>query len=548
MMGSVPSESSTFAGNSPRTGDPPRRPSLRRRLAIAISIMVAGVFLIAAGAILGIERLHENLSVALTANGQLRQMYETGTQLTIAGNALDASPPDTAAAKRAVESAVRKLDPTFVSPDSPAVPWLDENARQAFQRKLQDIARQLPAASDAAAGAISDAIGMLSAMSSEVRHTIQASQQAADENRRNTLLLVASLAAVVAIAAVIAGIVQYRCVVKPLDKLSAGVRAFAAGDLDRRIDPSHADREFAALAADFNAMAEQLRSLYRDLSAQVAQKSKELVRSERLASVGYLAAGVAHEINNPLGIITGYGQRATQLLERCRVAGAAPPPETLQRTQKALEVMCEEAFRCKGITDRLLSLARPATGDRTQVSLKKLAEDVIANLSALPGARRPITLRADDEDDYRAPVSDGEIRQVLLNLVLNAQSATQGGGEIFVELKRQPDTIALQVSDTGRGMDPATLDRIFEPFYTDRRDGAPGTGLGLSITHAIIASHGGTIVAASDGAGKGSRFVVTLPAGSALVANPRGDGGDCCDCGGNGGNGGFDGMSQLRRT
>src|SRR4029077_3174337 len=130
----------------------------------------------------------------------------------------------------------------------------------------------------------------------------------------------------------------------PLRTLGQAVRAVAAGRFGSPIDEA-GDREFALLARDFNRMATDLEELYRHLEQKVQIKSRELVRSERLASVGFLAAGVAHEIHNPLGIITGYGERALRQLEQ------QPESPEVRNAIKAITVMCEEAFRCKQITD-----------------------------------------------------------------------------------------------------------------------------------------------------------------------------------------------------
>ena len=119
----------------------------------------------------------------------------------------------------------------------------------------------------------------------------------------------------VILAAILLGVFQYRSVINPLRKLGDSVRQIAAGSFANRVQIS-GSAEFVALANDFNRMAHELDGLYRELEQKVAAKSKELVRSERLASVGYLAAGVAHEINNPLSIIAGYGERAMELLDR----------------------------------------------------------------------------------------------------------------------------------------------------------------------------------------------------------------------------------------
>ncbi len=305
----------------------------------------------------------------------------------------------------------------------------------------------------------------------------------------------------------------------PLGRIGAGVRAFAGGDFDRRIAPG-GDREFAALAADFNRMADDLGRLYADLEQRVRDQSRELVRSERLASVGYLAAGVAHEINNPLGIIAGYAERAARQLER--------DPADTAATRRALAVVADEAFRCKAITDRLLSLARPGSDDRAVVPLDRIARDVVATVGGLGtfGTRRltvdvDAAAAADDaaaETDLTVSVRAGEIHQVVLNLVVNALEAVPAdGGRVRVAVARVAGGVELRVTDDGRGMTAAVLDRVFEPFYTDKRGTAPtplrgGTGLGLSIAHAIVADHGGRLTAASDGPGKGSVFTITLPA------------------------------------
>jgi signal transduction histidine kinase len=253
-------------------------------------------------------------------------------------------------------------------------------------------------------------------------------------------------------------------------------------------------------------MAAELQNLYRELEAKVAIKSKALVRSERLASVGFLAAGVAHEINNPLSIITGYGERAMQQLDR----NSTDP----QRIRNAIAVMCEEAFRCKQITDRLLKLARPGGEDRVRICLADLAHDVISTVGGLPEYReKRLVLESGQRHLSEIVARPGEIKQVILNLVINALEAVEPqGGEVKLTIASDERTVELSVIDNGRGMDAETLDRVFEPFFTLKRAGRAGTGLGLSISHAIIADHGGTIAAASDGDSLGSRFTVTLPA------------------------------------
>jgi two-component system NtrC family sensor kinase len=216
---------------------------------------------------------------------------------------------------------------------------------------------------------------------------------------------------------------------------------------------------------------------------------------------------VAHEINNPLGIIAGYGERCLALIERGLDEGNSA------KVTNAVRIICEQTFRCKEITDRLLMLARPSAEGRCAVSLRTIAEEVLANIGGLPRyADREFHLQSDPEHDLSVTANCGELKQVVLNLLVNAVEATQPrSGKILVSLERHERVVELSVSDNGRGMSCETLQRVFEPFFTDKRS-EHGTGLGLSITHAIVQDHGGRITTESAGLGQGSRFTVMLPA------------------------------------
>jgi signal transduction histidine kinase len=233
------------------------------------------------------------------------------------------------------------------------------------------------------------------------------------------------------------------------------------------------------------------------------------VRSERLASVGYLAAGVAHEINNPIGIIAGYAEFCLQQLAKQNGKDAVAEAE------KSLRVINDEAFRCKQIVQKLLTLARPGEESRGNISLGQVASDVVSIVTGLRQFQdRRIDLRVHEADDLRVVASEGEMKQVVLNLTLNALEAVDGtGAPVSIEVRRSGDVVELCVTDSGKGMTSEVLERAFEPFFTAKRGSArPGTGLGLSISHAIVDSHGGRIAAQSAGPGKGSSFTVQLPA------------------------------------
>jgi signal transduction histidine kinase len=341
-----------------------------------------------------------------------------------------------------------------------------------------------------------------------IRIAIKNNRDAAEIQRRDTLVAVGALCGGVVLAAIALGFLQYRSVMLPLRRLSAGVRNIASGEFQQRLDVRGGGRdEFARLAREFNQMAAELDEFYHRLEQKVADKSKELIRSERLASVGYLAAGLAHEINNPLGIIAGYAEYSLGQLKE-----AAPAAAGSEDVAKSLQVIADEAFRCKEILGKLLSLARPGEGNRQEVDLSQVAADVAA---AVHGLRdyRDRTVDVVTTEPMRVNAVEVEMKQVVLNLAVNALEAVPAGGAVRIEVGRNDGWVELRVRDNGRGMSPQTLERVFEPFFTDKRGvREPGTGLGLSITHAIIESHGGRIRATSAGPGQGSEFVVQLPA------------------------------------
>ncbi len=481
-------------------------------MAWQLGLMVLGSLLIGGGAMLGIEGLHQDLGIAVGGYRELRQVYEVGLHVAQAKEILASDHPDTSQALAAIETAQVQLDLTDYGGEvNVANHWLDESQRDQCRELIAAAVAQLqksdPTAIRAQSAAVNDILGELAALSTRVRRTIIASQESAARNRLVTMEWILALSVIVIIGAIFVGVRQYRGVVGPLDRLGQGVRRFAAGHLSMRLG-SERDREFVSLANDFNRMADELEALYLDLEKKVQIKSQELARSQRLASVGYLAAGVAHEINNPLSIITGYGEHSLKLLDRTLDDAGR------EKTRETIRIICDEAFRCKGITNRLLSLARPGSEQRRPVCLRQVAADVIGTLGGLPeNAGRQLTLQADADQDFHVVARDGEMKQVILNLLLNALDAVPAlQGCVDIRLMRSDDAIELTVSDNGSGMTPQILERIFEPFFTDKRSRRHGAGLGLPITHAIVANHGGAIRAQSDGVGRGSRFVVTLPA------------------------------------
>jgi signal transduction histidine kinase len=492
----------------------PKHPTLRRTMIVNLGLMVLASLVIGAASIVAVRGLHQDLGSAVAGYRQLRQLFDVGFLASKAREDISATPPQPKLAVAALQSAMSSLNQRSdaASVDGPPARWLDESARNDCRRLLADCIDHLNGGSPNPA-ALNLLFAELSKTADNVRQAIANAQKAADLKQRLTMASILSLNSVVIFSAIVIGIRQYRRVIRPIHQISGGVRDFAGGRLDRRID-IRGDGEFIALAADFNRMAEELSALYRDLEAKVAVKSRELVRSQRLAGVGYLAAGVAHEINNPLGIIAGYSERALQRIAQ------TPDEALLSHTQNALRVICEETFRCKQITERLLSLARPGAENRQVISLGRIAEAVVSTLSGLGTlGGRQLILHFDSDADLRVVVNEGELKQLLLNLVLNAIDAVdQNQGQIQLNLCRvnlgrtDQDEIELSVKDNGHGMDADTMDRIFQPFFSRKPGVGRGTGLGLCIAQAIAAEHGGVIQAKSDGPETGSTFTLRLPA------------------------------------
>jgi two-component system, NtrC family, sensor kinase len=304
-----------------------------------------------------------------------------------------------------------------------------------------------------------------------------------------------------------------RWVFKSIRELETGVRRLAEGDFSNKIE-LHSGDEMEDLAVAFNAMTTRLQDLYGDLERQVNERSRQLVRSERLASVGFLAAGVAHEINNPLASIAFCSEaleaRLNELMRHFRASERAG--EEREIFQKYLKMIQDESFRCKNITERLLAFSRVGERKRATTDLRELIQTVVELAATLPHYKgKQIRLEAGGQGVREtAWVNGEEIKSVALNLVINALDSMEEGGTLTIRLGRRGALASMQFSDTGCGMNREVLENIFEPFFTRSRSGK-GTGLGLTISHLIVNQHGGEIEAFSAGPGRGSTFTVLLP-------------------------------------
>jgi signal transduction histidine kinase len=273
--------------------------------------------------------------------------------------------------------------------------------------------------------------------------------------RWTTALLVA-----IPLFAVASVVYLSRSIARPLARLSEGAAAIAVGDLEARIDIDSPD-EFGALAGQFNAM-----------TLALAQHHRRLVESEKLAGIGRLASGVAHELNNPLQVMLGYLSLNRDLPDR-RLAGQ-------------LAAIEEEAVRCRNIVQDLLELSRPMVA-KEPVDLRALCEDIAGGLRVSIAPRTPRL----SVDGAALTLGDGpRLRQAIVNLMRNAVEAAGPSGEVGVLVATAGEWVEVAVSDSGAGIAPETRARMFEPFFTTK---PTGTGLGLAVSRAIALAHGGDI-------------------------------------------------------
>jgi two-component system NtrC family sensor kinase len=313
---------------------------------------------------------------------------------------------------------------------------------------------------------------------------------------------------------IILGITYYMIlnITRPIGEMVGATRSIIAGRFDREVR-SDSPGEIALLAESFNAMLKSLRQMRGDLEEwgrtleeKVKQRTEELVamqarvaQSERLASIGMLAAGVAHEVNNPLGGILALTALTVEDM----------PKDDPNREN--LEEVIHQTERCRDIVKGLLEFSRQSKGNMENVDLNKVLKDTLA-LVARQASFFNVTVACDLDPDLPPVMADrSQFQQVFLNLLLNAAQAMEERGVITVVTRDRisEDSVEVAISDTGRGIPAEQVDRIFDPFFTTKESGQ-GTGLGLSIAYGIVTTHGGSISVHSE-VGKGSTFTIRMP-------------------------------------
>lgn len=349
------------------------------------------------------------------------------------------------------------------------------------------------------------------------------------QTRAISLQTVFSTLLVVIIGAGFVTLFTRRFVATPIQELITGTRAVSAMQLDRIIEISRRSQELDELVDSFNRMRErlkvavdQLNEMQQTLESKVAERTaqleiahRKLVQNDRLASLGQLAASVAHEINNPVSGVLNL----SILLERLMVNGDFPVGRQAEfRTY--LAQISKETARVGRIVSDLLAFSRRSKPQRVPADLNKLVTStlgLVGHKFKLINAQVVLDLQ---ENLPQVECDPSQIQQVILNLVMNGAQAMQskGGGELRIRTRviLREDTVELCVSDTGEGIAPENLSKIFDPFFTTKAEGK-GVGLGLAVLYGIVKAHDGEVEVSSQ-RNQGTSFTVSLPLKARIVA------------------------------
>jgi two-component system NtrC family sensor kinase len=296
-------------------------------------------------------------------------------------------------------------------------------------------------------------------------------------------------ALVALVCMLVAGVIAFplaSLITHPIVELAEANRRLAQGDMSVRVEP-YGRGEISSLGRSFNYMAETLRAT-----------ENELLHKENLASMGQLAAGVAHELNNPLSTILLYSDVMYK-----------DAPEGDQRRED-LKMIMDEAQRCKIIVANLLNFARQQEILAQETDLEALVNEVIIKVNHRHRFDKVQIIREFSPDLPHIQADPAQLQQVFINLLNNAADAMESGGTIKISAARLDEKmVEIRVADTGSGIPPENLDKLFTPFFTTKPAGK-GTGLGLSIVYGIIKMHYGQIHAQSQ-IGQGTTIVITLP-------------------------------------
>ncbi len=327
---------------------------------------------------------------------------------------------------------------------------------------------------------------------------------------RNSLSFIFSVSTV---GVILLGYMLAQSIARPILRLRSIAQAVAAGDLDQDSGLERSD-EIGDLAQAFDIMTGRLQArtaeaerLYAEAienNLQLAEMYEklqatqhQLIQSEKLAAVGQLAAGIVHDVKNPLGVIKGMAEELTEGIE------------SDQAIREGLGVIFDNASRANRIVTELLTFARQSP---LSIDLRDLRQTVEGSLRLTDYLLRKgkVTSILDlPSDEVLVAYDAQQIEQVLVNLIQNAVQAMPEGGELSIRLDTEEAMAVVALEDTGEGIAPDALPRIFDPFFTTKPEGQ-GTGMGLSVSYGIVSNHGGRIEVESE-VGRGTVFIVRLP-------------------------------------
>ena len=311
-------------------------------------------------------------------------------------------------------------------------------------------------------------------------------------------------------------------IVVPFRTLFRGSQLIASGHRQHKIELGTND-EIGMMADTVNDITDRFNHAVAEVTlakqraeAEVRERTREVIQNEQLAGVGFLAAGVAHEINNPLGAIAWGAEALEETLdELSEEEQGRYEQDFLDELRTNLGLIQSEAFRCKGITRRLLDFSRLSDATRDKEDIGELVSRVVSMVAKV-GEYRCKTIRTHLQSNVHAHCNSQEIQQVVLNLVSNAMESVDTDGNVDIYVRNEIDPLSgtreavVIVEDDGCGMNQEVMDHLFEPFFTRRSDGT-GTGLGLSISYRIVSLHHGSLTPYSEGEGRGSKLVLRLP-------------------------------------
>jgi signal transduction histidine kinase len=312
--------------------------------------------------------------------------------------------------------------------------------------------------------------------------------------------------------------IMVRISIRPINELVIATRRVAAGDCDAKVTTPVRKDEVGELAVSFNKMTEDLKAsrdalvekdLLEETVVELKETQQQLVQAGKMAAIGQLAAGVAHEINNPLAGIMGYAQLATEHMRAKQQTGI--PPSEIPKFIAYIENMEKQSQRGKQIVQNLLRFARVSSSEEPEaIDINEVLRETLLFLAHQVGSANVHLDQRLADTPLIMKGHAGKLQQIFTNILINAAQAIRGAdGRITIETSAEDGWAAIRVMDNGEGIPPENLDKIFEPFFTTKEIGQ-GTGLGLSVTYGLVKDMGGNIGVQSR-VGIGTTFVVTFP-------------------------------------